>query len=115
MGFLCAVNRDIVALGFDPIYFRCLQKIDASGRFDYEAFEILVAGLQFFQQSQNTLVSATIAFTHDLLFGALPGNIKTLLIKWLEQVIKRMHLKRADRILIVGSDEDNVRERPVSE
>jgi len=31
----------------------------------------------------GTLCHFTIAFTHDLLFGALPGNIKTLLIKWL--------------------------------
>src|ERR1700730_1713357 len=115
MGFLCAMNRDIVALGFDPIYLSCFKEIDASGRLDYEAFEILVAGLQLFQQSQNTLVSATIAFAHDLLFGASPGNIKTLLIKWLEQVIKRVHLKRPDRILIVGSDEDDMRERPASE
>src|SRR2546421_1831085 len=67
MGFLCGVHGDIVAFGFDPIDFRCLKKIDASGRFDHQAFEILVAGLQLFQQGQNALVGATIAFAYDLL------------------------------------------------
>src|SRR2546423_3693883 len=115
MRFLCTMHRDIVAVGFDPIYLRCLKEIDAAGRFDYQPFEILVAGLQLLQQSQNTLVSATIPFAHDLLLRASPGNIKPLLIEWLEQVIKGVYLKRADGILIVGSDEDDVRERPLSE
>src|SRR6267142_3284839 len=115
MGLLCAVNRDIVAFGLDPIYLRCLKEIDASGSLDHESFEIFVTGLQFFQQRQNTLVSTTIALAHDLLLRTSPGNIKTLLIEWLKEVIKGVHLKRANRILIVGSDEDDVRERPLSE
>src|SRR5687767_3704472 len=115
MGFLCAVNGDIVTLGFDPIDLRCLEEIDASGRFDHETFEIFFARLHLFKQSQNALISATSSIAHDLLPGTSPGNIKTLLVKWLKQVIKRMYLKGPDRVLIIGRDEDYVRKGPVSE
>src|SRR6266480_7269035 len=74
VGFLSAVDRNIVALGFNPVYLRGLKKIYASARFDYQTLQIVFTSLQFFQQGEDALVHATdaVSISYDLCLGALP-------------------------------------------
>ena len=63
VGLLGAVHGDIIALGFNPVDLAGLQKVNAPGGFDDQAFQIFIPGLQFFQQRQDALIHAAIAIS----------------------------------------------------
>ena len=82
VGLLRAVDRNIIAFGFDPIDFAGLEKIDAPGRFDYEPLELVLTRLQLLQQRQDTLVHAAISVAQELRLRALPRNVEPFLVEW---------------------------------
>src|ERR1044071_851223 len=102
MGFLSAMYRDVISLGFNPVNFFRVEKIDSAATFNHEAFQILVAGFEFLEQRENPLVRAAVSFAVHLRFRSLPSQIESLFIKGFEQVIKGINFKSPDSVLVVS-------------
>ena len=53
------------------------------------------------------MVDARTSIAQNLRLSSLPAGIKALSIEWLQEVIQRMHLKRANRVVVVSRNEND--------
>src|ERR1700752_3389212 len=86
-----------------------VQKEHAASVFDHESLQVARSRFQLLQQGQYVSFSFATLVNLDLCFDSLPGRIESLVVERFQQVVDRMHFKSAHRILIVSSDEDDVR------
>src|SRR5262249_1660169 len=109
MRFLAHVQLHVVGRGLDPVNLIHAQKENAPARLAHQSFERLRPGFEIGQQRGQFLVSRPSSLTGDLMFGSLQSLVEPLAVERLEQVIERVDFKGAQRILIVGRDEDDHR------
>src|ERR1700761_3077809 len=87
------VQRGIIIGSFDPVDFGERDEGDLAGRLDGESVEI----------------ARVILAEFDLLLCAREGEIKTRVVKGLQEIVERSGLESAKCVLIIRSDEDDGR------
>ena len=57
------------------------------------------------QQLRQPLGHRAFALALEMLAGPLEGGLKALPAEWLQQVVEGLHVKGANRVLVIGGDE----------
>src|ERR1700753_2641925 len=108
---LARVNRDVVALGLDPVDLVRVEEEDAPARLDDDPLAVTLLPVHLFEQSEYARVDAVAvsAFAPDLPLGAVYRRTEPLAVERLQKVVERVILECTHGVGGVCGDEDDGR------
>src|SRR4051812_37675086 len=103
------VELDVVAGSLDPVDFAGADEEDPAARLDDEAIGLGLGRPQVADNGGEAPLDLAVAVAIDLLAGARQRLAEALAVERLQQVVERVHVEGAQRVAVVGGDEDHER------
>ena len=106
---LAEVQPHVVAGRLDPVDLVGAQEEDAAAGLHDQAIELRRLGLDVVDEREQAAAEIAGAAALERLARVLQRLAEALLAERLQQVVERVHLEGAQRVLVVGGDEDHRR------
>ena len=103
------VQLDVVAGRFNPVDLVRAHEKDASAGFDDEPLETLRGRLQILNELEQASLEISVRAPLELLTGSPERLREPISIERLEQVVERVHVERAQRVVVERRHEDDER------
>src|SRR5215467_616048 len=94
----------IITRGFEPIDISGLEERDPAAGLHHQSFEMWTARVYGFEQRSESL--GIRPARRQLLACAIQGLPKAFFIEWLQQIVQRVGVKRAQGVFVVSRRED---------
>ena len=109
MRLVADMELDVVARRLDPVDFVGADEEHAAAGLDDEALQPVGGRLEILDELQKPALQIAARSAVHLLTGARDRLPETFAVEGLQQIVQRMDIERAQRVLVVGRHEDDQR------
>lgn len=111
MRFISRVKMNVFVVGLNPVNVFGFEKNDAPVRFNNESVEKTRLLFDVFQQGGDlSLFRLVLPLIGEFFPSVFHRFLETRLVERLEQVIERVNLESANRVLLVGGNKNDDRQ-----
>src|SRR5271157_1853522 len=103
VALLAHVQLHIIGAGFEPIHVIDMQELNSPGGPNHDPPQVFVRGSDLLDEGSKPFVNFIPMLARNLDSSPLHDLLEAGTIERLEEIVERLSLKGAQRILIVGS------------